>query len=716
VFTSAAPAVAIAAGARVRVTGTVAEFVPAGDPGQQALTQLATSPTTTVLGSGNPLPTPVDLSTTLPLPGGPVTQLERLENMRVRAANLTVVAPVEGSVSVANGTSTPNGRFYVVVTGVPRPFREPGIGPEDTVAGGYTAPLPLFDGNAEHIQVESARARSAANVARTGINVDVGAELTGVVGILDYSFRTHRLMLDFDAAPTVSGGRTPVAVPVPTAGEYTVGSYNLENFFNATAGDGSSTTLTPAAYQRRLDKAAQGIVDFLRSPDILGIVEIENLVTLQDLAARIGTYAVANGQPDPQYAASLTPVAGSNIQVGFLTKGAQVSAGTPRVAVLEVTQLGAADLLRCPDGQANVGTPNPERLNDRPPLVLRARVNRANGGAEPVTVVVNHLRSLIDVNSTDAPGTACPGTPFPNLGERVRSKRQQQAAFLANLVQQRQLADPNERIVLVGDFNAFQFNDGFADLMGTIIGQPSPDNQTVVAGDGVDLVQPNLVNLTSTTFASEAYSYSFEGNAQALDHVVVNAAVAARSSSARLEHARINADFGEDNRGDGTVPLRLSDHDPVLAFIAPDGFTVADLTLTGSVAPTTITAGTTVDYTLVTNNAAGSAAIGPVLNLPLPAGATFVSFTAPAGWLCTTPSVGFGGAVNCTRETLGAGGGTDTFTVQVFVPTSVSGTLSTTATFTARSTDPTPASVVLAVTVNAAADVMFANGFEPAGN
>ena len=38
-------------------------------------------------------------------------------------------------------------------------------------------------------------------------------------------------------------------------------------------------------------------------------------------------------------------------------------------------------------------------------------------------------------------------------GARVRAKRQQQAEDLANLVQARQVADPTEHIILVGDFN-----------------------------------------------------------------------------------------------------------------------------------------------------------------------------------------------------------------------------------------------------------------------
>ena len=60
-------------------------------------------------------------------------------------------------------------------------------------------------------------------------------------------------------------------------------------------------------------------------------------------------------------------------------------------------------------------------------------------------------------------------------GERIRAKRQKQAEDLADLVADRQTADPAERIVLVGDFNAFEFNDGLGDSMNVIAGTPPPD-------------------------------------------------------------------------------------------------------------------------------------------------------------------------------------------------------------------------------------------------
>src|SRR3546814_5292134 len=98
----------------------------------------------------------------------------------------------------------------------------------------------------------------------------------------------------------------------------------------------------------------------------------------------------------------------------------------------------------------------------------------------------------------------------PPSGVRVRAKRQEQARFLANLVQGRQVADPSEHIVVLGDFNAFEFNDGYGDSMGTVTGLPSADDTTVVPGDGADLVDPDLYDLTFLNTPDVSYSYAFD--------------------------------------------------------------------------------------------------------------------------------------------------------------------------------------------------------------
>ncbi|MBO0236846.1 endonuclease/exonuclease/phosphatase family protein, partial [Vibrio parahaemolyticus] len=76
-----------------------------------------------------------------------------------------------------------------------------------------------------------------------------------------------------------------------------------------------------------------------------------------------------------------------------------------------------------------------------------------------VTVVVNHLKSMRGIDD-------------PKDGPAVRLKRKLQAEYLANWVNRRQKEKPEERLLLVGDFNAFQFNDGIVDVIGTIKGTP----------------------------------------------------------------------------------------------------------------------------------------------------------------------------------------------------------------------------------------------------
>lgn len=569
VFTSAAPSATLAVlGNLVTVSGTIAEFIPSADPNQQSQTQL-TGPSISVVSTSNPLPTPVALGATLPDPQGSITQLEHLENMRVSVASLTVIAATDGNVSETNATANSNGRFSGVVTGVARPFREPGLEPEDAV--GRPVGVPRFDGNPERLAIDSLRAQDAAVLVRTPINVDVGAELSNVVGVLDYSFRSWRITTDVVPGPGVAGGRAPAAAAAPGATEFSIATYNMERFFDATNDPGiGEPVLSANAFATRLTKASLAVRDFLGTPDILGAVEVENLATLQALATRINDDAIAAGQPNPQYVAYLeegNDVGG--IDVGFLVKTTAVRGATPRVAVAAVTQFGKDVLLACPDGSDNLSN---DRLNDRPPLLLEATITAPNGASEDVTVIVNHLRSLNGIEEeTPASAGLCAGSNFASSGERVRQKRQQQAEFLAELVQARQLADATENIVLVGDFNAFEFNDGWGDLIGAIRGVPTADAATVVAGDGADLVNPDLTLLQPATSA-ERYGYVFNASAQNLDHVIVNAAMVTAAAPMRVEHARLNADFGEDNRGDGSIPTRLSDHDPAVAIFTGAGF------------------------------------------------------------------------------------------------------------------------------------------------
>jgi len=675
VFVNAAPPAAAAVGNYVQVTGTVTEFVPAADALQPPLTELS-SPTVVLLSSGNPLPAAIPLTATFPDPAGPHDQLERLEGMRASVGSLTVVGPTLGSLSEANATSTSTGVFYGVVTGVPRPFREAGIpAPDPAPSGGGTIPpIPRFDSNPERIRVDS-----DGLVGGPLVDAGAGAVVTGLVGPLDYTFRTYTILPDPGASLGVVGGPTATAITAPTGQEFTVASYNMQRFYD-TANDPatSDVVLTAAAFDRRLDKASLAIRNSLQMPDIVGISEMEDLATLQTLAAQISTDALAASQPDPEYDAYL--VEGNDIggiDVAFLVKTAEVAPGTPRVEVVEVVQELDGTLIVNPDSSTSV-------LNDRPPLRLNAIVHHPNGATFSVTVIANHLRSLNGVND-EGPGS----NGWSTAGARVRAKRQQQAEDLANLVQARQTADPTEHIILLGDFNAFEVNDGLGHSMGVIAGTPVPDNETAVPGDGIDLVNPDFDNLFDSPPPPERYSYVFDGNAQNLDHILVNVPLDTDTLAHRAEHARINADFPETARNDGTTPVRLSDHDPVVAYFQVNAFASANYGISKTDGADPVTAGTNLTYTINAYNNGPDPASNVAWSDTLPTGTTFVSLTQPGGWTCNTPAVGAGGTVDCSISTLAVSSAAFTLTVAVG-PEVVTTTLSNTATITSDTADNTP--------------------------
>ncbi len=702
VFTSSAPPVAAAIGAYVQVSGTVAEFIPSADPLQPPVTEL-TSPTVVQLSTGNPLPAPIPLTATFPDPAGSYDQLERVEGMRVSVASLTTSSPTQGnSTNEPNATQTSNGVFFGTVTGVARPAREPGIqAPDPAPSGGSIPPIPRFDANPEMIRVDS-----DGLVGAPLLDVDSLATVTGLTGPLDYTFRHYTILPDPTLpAPIAAGGISPTAATAATSQEFTVGSYNIERFFD-TVNDPAigEPVLTATAYNNRLNKVSLGIRNNLLMPDIIGMVEVENLTTLQDIATRVNNDAVAAAQPNPMYVAYLSEgndVGG--IDVGFLVKTAPVVGSTPRVTVNAVVQENAGELFVNPDSSTDL-------LNDRPPLRLDAVVNHANGATFPVQVIVNHLRSLLSVNDESAGSSG-----WPTAGARVRAKRQKQAESLANLVQLRQTNNPAENIILVGDFNAYEFNDGLADTMDTIAGTPVPDNETAVPGDGTDLVNPNLDNLFDTPPLGQRYSYVFDGQMQNIDHEVVNAALIAATTARRIEHPRINTDFRATDRNDPNTPRHLSDHDPIVGFYAVQAFSSAEVSLTKSDSPDPVNAGSNLTYTIAITNNGPDPADNASWSDTLPAGTTFVSFTQPGGWTCSTPSVGGTGAVSCSLASFAVG--TANFTIVVNVNPNVAGgtVLSNTATFTSTTSDPTTGneSATETTTVSTSADLQLSKTDTP---
>jgi hypothetical protein len=518
----------------------VAEYVPGADPGSAPLTELRFVTAITDRGAA-PVPSPVLLTSAEVSAAGGLDQLERFEGMRVSVASLTAVSGTGGNTDENDALGLSDGTFYTVLMGEARPFREPGIEAGNPVLPCAATPapcsIPVFDGNPERLRVDSDALEGT-----VAANVNTGAVMLGVTGPLDFAFRTYTLLPE--TTLTATGGLTATGVAAAGANQFTVASFNMQRFFDTVNDAGvGDVALTATAYANRKAKASLVIRSALNLPDILGVQEMENLATLQDLAARINLDALAATGSSPEYVAYLAE--GNDpggIDVGFLVK----TAGG-RVTVASVEQVGLdATFIDPSDGSEDL-------LNDRPPLVLRATVQGpATSYPAPVTVINNHLRSLNGADE-DSP-----------TGVRVRAKRKAQAEYLAAYIQGRQLNDPNEAIVSIGDYNAFAFNDGYGDSLGAIRGTPAPADEAVTASP--DLVSPDLLDVADLIAPGDGYSYVFGGNAQTLDHVLVSSNLLPRVAG--LQHARLNADFAEVLRSDPARPERLSDHDPAVAYVA----------------------------------------------------------------------------------------------------------------------------------------------------
>jgi len=638
VFTNSTPTSAATVGNRARVQGTVVEFISSSNPHQYTVTEL-TTPSVSALSTGNALPTAAAITATIADSGSPIDNFERLEGMRVSVASLKVVAPVGAFINEANATSPSNGAFFGVVSGVNRPYREPGVGALDTTVFPGTVHPPIFDTNPERIRIQSTGQTGAPS-----LGADVGDTVTGVVGVLDYGFGVYSVLPDPSAGIVVTPGSTPTSVSIATSSEITIGGFNLQRFFDEVNDPGiSDPVLTATALANRLKKTSNAICAYVRNPDILGVVEVEKLDILARLATSINTGDTQfpdSCATNPQYVAYLeegNDIGG--IDVGFLISSAEVAPGVPRVQVLEMTQIGKDTTFANPDGSTDL-------LNDRPSMVLRARVNSANGSHYDVTVVTNHLRSLSGANSTE------PGSDgWSTDGTRIRAKRAAQAKYLADFVHARQTANPNERIVLLGDFNAFEFNDGYTDSMGIITGREAGPTEVLNYVDSP--ITTPLTNMAELSPEADRYSFSFDGNAQSLDHMVVNQALLDSTAGVRAEHARINADFGVDNYGDFTVPVRVSDHDPVVLFLSESSFATADLATSVVASDASIEIGENAGYGVGVSNG-GPDSAGPVtLDVSINAAISGLSVQAAPGWTCGSPVVvGASTSVQCTTASL----------------------------------------------------------------
>ena len=510
VFTGAAPTVAV--GDQVDVFGEVTEFF--------GFTEFTDNSVVTINSTGNPLPPAVTLDATVPSPD-PTAPSCAIEFECYEGMLVEIVNGVVGGSNQRFG-SDPVAEVYISAAGE-RPFREPGV----EFPGLGMPGIATWDGNPEIFELDPNKLGLTNQIIPAGSHFDAS-------GVIGFEFGGYEL---WPTALTVYEAVIPQSVRVRERAEMTIGSLNMFRLFddvddpvdNTTGRPRNDAVVSTAEYDRRRAKLVAYILDVLDAPDVLAVQEVEKLGVLQDLAADITT-----ADPGIVYSAYLEE--GNDIgtiDVGFLVRDT--------VEVDAITQIGKDEILAF-DGSL---------LHDRPPLLLEGR--SVNEGADyPFAVITVHNRSLGSIDSASS-------------GARVRAKRLAQAQSVATAVQALQDDNPDIRLVVTGDFNAFEFSDGYVDVLGQIRGDINPAENLL---SGADLVDPDLINQVLAIGPDDRYSFVFRGSAQVLDHALTSMAL--DQSVRGFEYGRGNADAAVDLINDADTLLRASDHDGLVLFLTKD--------------------------------------------------------------------------------------------------------------------------------------------------
>ncbi len=507
-------------GDAVRVNGQVQEFRPGGTATNLTTTQI--NATTAFAGSwtrdsaGNPLPAATVLGTgglfapgQIAIPSGNVeaagytlqpTQYamdfyESLEGMRIVLPQATSVAPRNSFGEIAlMPTSQLNAPGFV---NSPR----------------GAAVLNGVHFNGQRLFIDD-------RISATPAGINSGARLDNVTGVLDYSFGNYKLYVT--QTPTVVSNdlQRQVAAPLAT-GQLGIGSYNVENL----GGNATQARIDAVAGQIAINMAAPHIVSLQEIQDNDGATNSGTVaadVTLSRLAAAVNAQA-----PGRSYAwITVNPVnnadggePGGNIRQAFLYDTSRVSfsgvVGGALDAITPIAAPGGQVTLSLGAGRVDPG--NAAWANSRKPLVTEFTVD-----GEQLIVIANHFNS----KGGDEPLWQ-PNQPADRPSEVQRlAQAQALAAFVSSVL----AINPDANIVLTGDLNDFQF-----------------------AATLQPLTDAGLTNLMNLLPAGERYTYSFDGNAQALDHMFVSRNLLDKSGWA-FEVVHANSEF----------VTQVSDHDPLL--------------------------------------------------------------------------------------------------------------------------------------------------------
>jgi uncharacterized protein len=505
-FTGSTPAVD--AGDWVRLVGLVTEYRPGNDRENLTVTEI-TRPRIETLSKGNSIPDPTVLGCNRRMPptetidddafrdfdpaSDGIDFYESLESMCVRLPN-----------AVAVSTTNRFGEVWALTEG--------GACATGTNSrGGIT--ISQSDMNPERIQIDD-------TLLPAPLSVTVGDHIGDITGVVSYRFGSFEVLPQLTPIPTRTGTQREIAQPSSDEKRLSAASFNVRNL--------------SLDQPERIAVLADIVAANLHAPDILALQEIQDdSGSIDDgtvgasltYAALIDAIEAAGG---PTY--DFRDVApedgqdggepGGNIRVGFLFRPDRISIidrGTATASTgTSVVETNKGPRLSLSPGR--VDPLNEAWRSSRKPLAAEFEF-----AGRTIFVIACHLSSR--TGSTPLFGAVQPPL-IAGESQRMAQTRVVQA-FVGRVL----AADPLAPIIVLGDFNDFQFSE----------------SMTSLAHD--------LTNLTNVLATSERYTYNFEGNSQALDHVLVSSSLA---DEAQYDVVHASAEFV-----DG-----LSDHDPVLARLS----------------------------------------------------------------------------------------------------------------------------------------------------
>lgn len=512
VYTSTSPTVAV--GDAVKVAGTVSEYRSGGATSANLTSTEITSPTVTKVSSGNALPAAVtvgagsasadrivpstvieddssgnvETSNTFDPATDGLDFWESLEDMRVTILGAQVVGPTSTTygetpiVPDGAGTRTPRGGIQVTAT----------------------------DPNPERIVVSDLLAPSAV--------ANVGDRFGNLTGVVDYGFGTYDL--EPSSTPTVtSGGLQAESTTAASSGQLAAATFNVEN-------------LDPTDPQTKFDGLAAQLVNNLKSPDLVSLEEIQDddgatddgvVACDQTMAKLIAAISAAGG---PAYSwTSIDPQndtdggePGGNIRQVFLyrtDRGLSFSGrGTPTYST-DATLSGTGSATTLVTNPSRIQPTNSAWSSSRKPLVGQFTWN-----GKSLFVIANHFNS----KGGDDPDFGKDQPPVHSS----ETQRHHQASLVRSFTDSLLAADPNARVVVMGDLNDDELSQ----------------TADILVGSGTTA----LNDLPRTLPANERYTYDYQGNSQVLDHILLSPALSTYSYD--VVHA--NSEFS----------TQMSDHDP----------------------------------------------------------------------------------------------------------------------------------------------------------